>query len=163
LTNCPFKASGTFSVVENIWIYQVQQHEHNHELSLDPSGFPRNRRLTEGEVDRVKELVTTSVAPRQILSILKKSPTCHAIHKTIYNLKGKLQKEELAGRSVLEALYDELIMQNFEYSFENSALGELQFFLFTKQSAIDLLKDFNRVILLDCTYKTNRYIFKLYL
>ncbi|KAH7864379.1 hypothetical protein Vadar_028935 [Vaccinium darrowii] len=57
----------------------------------------------------IKEMTRSGVSPRQILSSLQqRNPKLQAISRTIYNMKVKLRKEELGGRTMIQALFEEL-------------------------------------------------------
>ncbi|KAF7154067.1 hypothetical protein RHSIM_Rhsim01G0017600 [Rhododendron simsii] len=54
-------------------------------------------------------MTRSEIPPRQILSSLRQSnPKLQAVSKTIYNTKGKIQKDNLAGRTMIQALFEEL-------------------------------------------------------
>ena len=49
------------------------------------------------------------IPPRQILSSLRQNNTnCKAIVRTMYNDKANITKEVLAGRTMIQALFEEL-------------------------------------------------------
>ncbi|XP_030445922.2 protein FAR1-RELATED SEQUENCE 5-like [Syzygium oleosum] len=98
------------------------------------------------------------IPPRQILSSLRQSnPNVQAIAKTVYNMKAKFCREYLNGRTMIQALMDELSIGGFIYNFKHDAEGHLTHLFFSHPISMALTKSFSSVFVMDCTYKTNRY------
>ncbi|MBW0590552.1 hypothetical protein O181_130267 [Austropuccinia psidii MF-1] len=79
------------------------------------------------------------------------------ILQDIYNQIKKIKKDKLQGRMPIEALIDTLKEENFVLSSERDAEGHITSLFFTHPLAIKFLHVFPHVILMDCTYKTNKY------
>ncbi|KAM5575510.1 protein FAR1-RELATED SEQUENCE 5-like [Rosa sericea] len=98
------------------------------------------------------------VSPRQIMSSLRQSnPDLQAISKNIYNEKYRIMKENLAGRTVIQALLEELGQAGFIYNIEYDQNGRLTHLMFAHPLSIALTKSYTNVFVMDCTYKTNKY------
>ena len=107
LINCPFevqgkrKADGLFAMVVNA--------SHNHDPSVDMFGHPSCRRFSKEHVTRIKEMSSSSIPHRQILTSLRQhNPKLPAVSRILYNLKAKIRKDYLAGRTMIQALLEEL-------------------------------------------------------
>lgn len=78
--------------------------------------------------------------------------------KSIYNTRDRARADELQGRNNAQILIDRIATSG-EYNFRikiNSSDGKLQHFFFAHKKSIELFRRFNTVLLMDCTYKTNK-------
>ena len=78
--------------------------------------------------------------------------------RDIYNARMAERRRRLGGRSPVEYLVQQL--QNEEswlHVMQSDEVGHIRFLMFAHQKSIDFANRYNRVFLLDCTYKTNRY------
>ncbi|KAH7833238.1 hypothetical protein Vadar_004343 [Vaccinium darrowii] len=108
LISCPFEMVGLKRVGE-CWKVEIKNAFHNHEPSSDISGHPYCRRFSQEEILSIRQMTLAGIPPRQILSSLRLSnPKCNAIARTVYNAKATITKEVLAGRTMIQALFDEL-------------------------------------------------------
>ncbi|KAJ7964071.1 Protein FAR1-RELATED SEQUENCE 5 [Quillaja saponaria] len=122
------------------------------------SGHPSCRRFSEEEIVRIKDMNKAGIAPRQILSSLRQNnPNLLAVSRTLYNVKAKIRKDSLGGRTMIQALMDELDENGFKYSVEHDCEGHLTHLFFTYPISIALTKSYSTVFVMDCTYKTNKY------
>ncbi|MBW0494819.1 hypothetical protein O181_034534 [Austropuccinia psidii MF-1] len=78
-----------------------------------------------------------------------KSTTC--------TLKVKDPEDKLQGRKPIDALIDTLKQENAVWSSARDSEVHIMSLFFTHPLAIKLLHDFPHVIVMDCTYKTNKY------
>ncbi|KAH7863204.1 hypothetical protein Vadar_014710 [Vaccinium darrowii] len=97
---------------DGFWLVEEKNNSHNHEPSSDMSGHPSCRRLSQEEITTIEEMTRSGIPPRQILSSLRQSnPKLQAISRTIYNTKVKLRKGNLAGRTMIQVLFEELCQE----------------------------------------------------
>ena len=100
LIKCPFQIVGRKGI-DGVWVLNAKNLTHNHEPSVDMSGHPSFRRLSPTDVQSVKNMTLSGIAPRQILSSLRQgNQNLPENSRTIYNLKAKICKEKLDNRSV---------------------------------------------------------------
>jgi len=157
LSECPFQMVGTKSK-EGFWGLRVKNGEHNHEPSENVAGHPIARRLTEEQFAEIRTMSTAGIRPREMISALRQDdPDLLAIPRTIYNARHKFRVENLAGRTPIEALLDDLRDGPFEYDFQTDAEGRVTHLFFAHQQSIELTLSYSSVLLLDCTYKMNRF------
>jgi hypothetical protein len=80
------------------------------------------------------------------------------VRKDIYNELARLRKEAIGTRTVVEALFDDLKKLEFHFRYSvNEEDNSLEKLLIIHPKSIELLRRHPDVVLLDCTYKTNKY------
>ncbi|ERN03501.1 PKS-NRPS hybrid synthetase CHGG_01239 [Amborella trichopoda] len=157
LISCPFELQG-IRMSEGIWVLKVKKADHNHPPSEDVSAHPFCRRFSEEEVVQIKEMNAAGIRPRQILTTLRQSnPNLKAISMDVYNIKGKIRRENRSGRSPIQALLDELAHCGFLYYFQCDEEGQLTHLFFAHPISVVLSKSYSNVFIMDCSYKTNKY------
>ncbi|CAG8490265.1 9399_t:CDS:2 [Acaulospora morrowiae] len=111
---------------------------------------------------KIRQMSAAGIHPREMLSTLHQSnPNLTAISKTIYNVRDKIRRDNLQGRTSIQALLDKLKEGSFEYDFQCSENGHLTHLFFAYPISIVLIKTYSSVLLMDCTYKTNKFIMPL--
>ena len=160
LIDCPFSASAYFQKKANHWKFSVSNPHHNHQPSLDPTAHTANRRLTEDIYEEMKKLGDSGMKPSAILDALKKTrpnETILATISTIYTARKKAHQQMLQGISPIVHLNKTLSSSDFTTATKVNDDGELEGLFFCHALSINLLKSYHYVLLLDCTYKTNKY------
>ena len=158
MTECPFELR-LHRVLSGGIRLEIYGSNHNHPASDNQRQHAQYRRTTAREATTIKSLSLVGVAPRYILNtILRKDPDTLLISQDIYNLNIKARKEQLAGRTPIEALIYELTTdQNWAVSYETNKIGRINFLFFALDDAITLAQASPEVLLIDATYRTNRY------
>ncbi len=77
--------------------------------------------------------------------------------RDVYNARHRLRIESLAGQTPIQALFSQLSANDFEWEYLTSEAGNVTHLFFAPMSSIDLVEFYPEVVLLDCTYKTNRF------
>jgi hypothetical protein len=93
-----------------------------------------------------------NIPPRQIISLIKKSD--HTILITpmdIYNLRKSFLREQLAGRTSIHYLQDQLLTRQWKFAFEQDREGCITFFMFASPQGIQYANQYNRVVYLFST------------
>ncbi|CAG8850556.1 8699_t:CDS:1, partial [Racocetra persica] len=80
-----------------------------------------------------------------------------AILKTIYNARDKILRDNFQGHTPIQALLNKLVEGNFEHNYQCNQNDNLTHFFFAHSKSIALTKTYNSVLLIDCTYKTNKF------
>ncbi|XP_028081087.1 uncharacterized protein LOC114282577 [Camellia sinensis] len=103
------------------------------------------------------------VRPSEILVTLKQRDDANAsTMKTIYNARHRYKVAENAGRSQMQQLLGQLAMNKYIEWHKSCADTEtVTDLFFAHPTSLKLLHAFLKVLLMDCTYKTNRYRFPL--
>ncbi|MCL7045727.1 hypothetical protein MKW94_030008 [Papaver nudicaule] len=148
--DCPFKVRGT-CLPENKWRLRVLCGRHNHEAENTP--VP-NR----DEEQLVVKLTASGARPRQVLQALKeKNKDCLVSAKTIYNKRSSLKRHE-AEMSVME----QVVKFSTQYHYmvwyrKDDETNVLKDIVWAHPESTLLAKCFPSVLVIDCTYKTNRF------
>jgi len=113
LINCFFEIQSKRQS-DGFWVLEVKNSSHNHELSSDMSGHPSCHRFSKEEVLSTEEMMRSGIPPHQILpSLRQRNLKLQAVSRTINNMKAKLHKDNLAGRTMIQALFEELRQGDF--------------------------------------------------
>lgn len=159
--NCPFELIGKYEKVHNWWTLRVvcETHNHDHAQHIHMKGHPYAMRLSENEVQLVEDLSTQYLKPREILFALKKKNVDNvSTLKTIYNARQKIRITKNAGRTEMQAVMLFLKKQGYVHeSRANETTNELEDLFFAHPKSLELWRAFPHVVLIDATYKTNRY------
>ncbi len=107
----------------------------------------------------IQALSASGVAPRYILdNLLEADPdTCVTI-RDILNFKAKLRDERLAGDTLIKYLIRELVADK-DWAFRYSTMddGHINFIFFTLNEMIDIAQASPDIILINATYRMNKY------
>lgn len=157
---CPFE----LKCVQGIegWTVSVFNGMHNHPSTLHMGGHSYARRLSSDQTSKLVELSKSLVKPKDILDALKnQDPMNVCTIKSVYNSRHKHRVRE-QGKSQMQKLMSRLVEHNYiEWHRTNDATGCVTEIFWSHPTAGDLLRAFPRVLLMDCTYKTNMYKFSL--
>jgi hypothetical protein len=119
---------------------------------------PTTRRFTQQQDEIIRSLSHTNIKPRYIANILRdKTLGQPIIYQDIYNKRRAVRNQDIGQKSILEYLQELLDLEGYKSRFEQDKDGRIEFFLFAHPLAIQLANKYNRVYVLDCTYKTNRF------
>ncbi|KAI3508717.1 hypothetical protein L1887_23730 [Cichorium endivia] len=156
--NCKFELDGKYSKQYDQWTLRVICDEHNHPPAEYLEGHPFARRLSDDEARLVEDLTRKNVAPRDILAILKeRNENNVSTIKTIYNAQHKIRMAEQAGRTPMQVLMSLLHANNYVYEFTTGDSNELENLFFVHPKSWDIWRAFPHVLIIDATYKTNKY------
>ncbi|XP_076898168.1 uncharacterized protein LOC143551661 [Bidens hawaiensis] len=156
--NCPFELEGRYSDEYDAWTLTVICDGHNHQRSQYMEGHAYARRLTDDERSWVAYLTKMNVAPHDILSLLKERNLSNvSTIKTIYNERNKIRLIEQEGKSPMQVLLSFLHDNNYVYEFTTTGLNELENIFFVHPTSFDIWRAFPHILIIDSTYKTNKY------
>lgn len=114
--------------------------------------------MDEDQRAEIAALSRVGAAPRTITAALKGNNPAYPITiKDVYNARMQIRTEALKGRTPIQALVEELEEENFLWKVETDVNGHVTHLLFAAHKAISLFKMYPEVLLMDCTYKTNRF------
>jgi hypothetical protein len=155
---CPFRLYAK-KLNTSQWEIQVRDPTHNHEPDDNMIGHPiaRRRQFTEDQTQTIQHLIDVGSKPQHILGLMRKDNNILIKPRDIYNIRGESRQKKLGNYTPLEYLRETLQNDNWRYSFKQDSEGHILFFMFAHPKSIDYANQYNRVFLLDCTYKTNRY------
>ncbi|KJZ69936.1 hypothetical protein HIM_10674 [Hirsutella minnesotensis 3608] len=130
---------------------------HNHPPSEDPSAHPAHRRLTEQDAATISSLALSGTAPRDIRTYVHNHSDTLATQRDIYNRIAATRRDLREGQSSIEALVDQLYSEGFWCRVKLDSDNRLTAIFFAHPDSVAYLQCNPDVLLLDCTYKTNKY------
>lgn len=110
-------------------------------------------------IAQIGSLGAAGLAPAQILTVVRQQfPLVILVQKDVSNILQKVRIQKLGGRTPIQWLLEELESKGFSpaYTTNPDTNALLQLF-FIHPRAVELWKQHPDVLLLDCTYKTNRF------
>ena len=157
------------------WILEVANEEHNHSSSL-AGAHPVHRRMamTAEVKSEISRQLTVQVAPSKVLSSLRiPDPTLGSVNtddpadpqiinplfkpRDIYNHKAQMRRDILGPLTPVQALIQGLDRGHWTYHMQKDELNRITHLFFVREGSQTLLKTNYEVLVMDCTYKTNRY------
>nr|KAJ0228208.1 hypothetical protein LSAT_V11C100027130 [Lactuca sativa] len=133
---------GKYMKARGFWTLRVVRDEHNHEPSMYMEGHLFAMQLSDKESHLVQELTKLNVKPQDILSTLKEqNPNNVSSLRTIYNFRRSF-------RDLNKKVEPRCRMGN-----------ELEDLFFIHPTSLKMWQTFPYVVLMDDTYKTNKYNF----
>ncbi|KAH7518290.1 hypothetical protein FEM48_Zijuj09G0155800 [Ziziphus jujuba var. spinosa] len=104
-------------------------------------------------------MIKSQVKPKEILITLKRRDENNvSTMKTIYNARHRGKLIEKAGKSQMQQLLSKLCKLDYvEWHRSNEEIGSVTDVFWAHPLGITLLQVFPRVLIMDCTYKTNRH------
>jgi hypothetical protein len=156
MTNCPFSVLARESGEGWTLKHRQGQHfaTHNHEPSLHPSAHPIQRQLSQGT--QIPPLSSAGLAPKEIQTIVRQNGSLET-RQDIYNRIAEVRRDSREGESPIHALANQLEKEGFWSRVEYGPDRHVTAVLFAHPDSLVYLRAYPEVLLLDCTYKTNKY------
>jgi hypothetical protein len=154
LTNCPFRVR--CSLKDGLWIHKVINPSHNHEAS-SAVAHPILRRVPLQIQEQVENQSMAGTKPREVISSIRQATDHPILSQDVYNIKKKLRRKNLAGRTPMESLISILKNGDFAFDYKTDRVGRVTCLFFAHPQSTELLNCFPEMLLLDCTYKSNRF------
>ncbi|XP_021817352.1 uncharacterized protein LOC110759580 isoform X1 [Prunus avium] len=160
---CPFTLKGEKLASGNGWMLKVVCGVHNHASTEYSEGRSYAGRLSEQETSLLIDLSKSLVRPKEILSTLKQRDELNATTiRTIYNARQRQRVKEKAGRSQMQQLLCKLNEHDYvEWHRSCPMSGNVLDLFWAHPVSLELLRAFPTILMMDCTYKTNRYHYPL--
>nr|CCA21105.1 Pc21g00130 putative [Albugo laibachii Nc14] len=103
-------------------------------------------------------MTNVGVKPAAILSSLRMTKSdIFANLRTKYNARVNMRNEQLVWRAPLEAFLENLQESDWLHHVEENEVGNIAFLFFEHPESIKLANHYSHVVVMECTYKTNRY------
>ena len=157
-TGCPFSVLAKESP-DNTWILKHRPDRrfsiHNHEPSQHPSAHPVHRQLS-GGTSQLATLSNAGLAPKEIQTLVRQSGSL-ATRQDIYNRIAEVRRDAHEGQSPIQALANQLDKEGFWSRIQFAPDGRVIAVLFAHPDSLAYLQAYPELLLLDCTYKTNKY------
>ena len=157
-TGCPFKLV-IFKVKDSDqWKLEVQDMHHNHSRSINPSAHNVYRKRTSAQKKVIESMTNAGARPMQILAAIQKENEDTLVSATdIRSERKAIRERHLNGRSSVETLLDDLATGDWVFAVKKDESNHVQNLFFAHQKQMELLLANPDVLLMDCTYRTNRY------
>ena len=157
-TGCPFSVLAKESP-DNTWALKHRPDRcfsvHNHEPSHHPSAHPVHRQLS-GGTSQLASLSNAGIAPKEIQTLVRQSGSL-ATRQDIYNRIADVRRDTCEGQSPIHALANQLDKEGFWSRIQFAPDGRVTAVLFAHPDSLTYLQAYPELLLLDCTYKTNKY------
>ncbi len=162
-TDCPFRLKA--HAKEGQWTFHVQNPSHNHPPFSSDMAPARLRTLTSEQVNRVASLTYAGATAHAIVVHLRhgdsgENPSRCSV-RDVVNTRQQLRLQLLAGRTPVQALLREMSEEGWVRSYETDMEGHLCQLFFASPVSLTLFDRYPEVLILDCTYNTNRFRFPL--
>jgi MULE transposase domain len=160
LNGCKFQIRAQLK--DGAWSLSLSHGEHNHEPSQDYRAHPTHRRILFSKADQetAVRLYQSGAKTKTVMSNLREKyhGTCPVTRQDLSNFRHRMVGEALQGRSPIQALLDEIdedsdIMSKTLVDNEN----QITHLFLVHRKSVDIIRQNHDILLMDCTYKTNRY------
>jgi len=164
-TSCLFSIKAWECAIST-WSLSYRENEkfstHNHPATETSSAFASHQQLTNLQLQIVHANRLARIAPiHTIITLRQQDSTLEIIPWDIYNINAKLNRKKRQGRSPPKALILKLKLQKAKgeiiFTYEKDSQGHINFLFF---AIIKSIKYFNKnaeIVLLNYTYKTNKF------
>ncbi|CAG8832325.1 2756_t:CDS:2, partial [Gigaspora margarita] len=156
-TNCPFKVVVRWTKKNKYSVWSVNL-EHNHLLDSAAIKFdPGHRRLSRNENAHIQMLYDSGVPVPTIVNMLTEQYNRYIHNKDVYNSLNHQSRDYVKGLSQTAELLNNL-NNNDEYLVNYSINDEkLHCLFFATRAALSTFNCYPEILLMDSTYKTNRF------
>ncbi|OBS15929.1 hypothetical protein FPOA_13340 [Fusarium poae] len=163
-TGCQFSVMAKESLDGANWAVRhregPQYASHNHPRSRgDGRAHPEHRKLSEEELIEIRRLIRRGIMPRQITNLMRDSSRQTVIkQKDLYNAIARSKQQLMEGQSCMQALAQQLQDRGFWSRIQrDDDTGRVKAVFFAHPRSIQYLKTYPEVLIMDCTYRSNRY------
>jgi hypothetical protein len=132
---------------------------HNHPPSQSPAAHPSHRHLSIEARNTAKQLYSAGVQPRNTLTIMRQiAPETPLVPRDLYNYNASFYRDIRQGQSPTEALLQHLESSSIKHTILKDPTNQrLKGLFIALPESITYLQLHHDVILIDNTYKTNRF------
>ncbi|RFU34331.1 hypothetical protein B7463_g2029, partial [Scytalidium lignicola] len=142
------------------WRLQVIEPSHNHEASMAPIAHPAHRLASLAPSIRAEILskIYSGIPNHQVLNNLRiEHPQTLITSSDITNIVQAERLRALAGRTPIQWLLAKLKERGFNPSYLTNSTNNLTHLFYVHPKALELYQQHPDILLMDCTYKTNRF------
>ena len=107
---------------------KVRNAVHNYEASFGPVAHPIHRRLPTEVKEQVRGLTASGTAARIVVSTMRMESQQTIIAKDVYNIRAKIRKENLAGKTPIESLIAILKESDYVFNYRTDNIGRITHF-----------------------------------
>jgi hypothetical protein len=138
---------------------EAQYNTHNHLPSKSPSAHHSHRRLSTQARNTAQSFFSAGIQPRQILTFIRQAdPSTLVLPQDIYNQNSAFRRQIQQGQSTTEALIQHLQESRIKHAIlKDPETRRLKGLFIACPESIEYLQSHHDVLLIDNTYKTNRF------
>ncbi|KAI5668038.1 hypothetical protein M9H77_17891 [Catharanthus roseus] len=145
---------------ENLQLF-VHNERHNYKIAVYNHGHAQAARLTEEQLQQTEQFRKSHVPPRRIRYWLRKFYGICSAQK-IYNVVVKIKKNWIQGRNTVEEVLSLSTQRGYTVFYrnreENNILSDI---VVAHPTSIAMIRTWAYVLIMDTTYKKNKYIMPL--
>jgi hypothetical protein len=161
-TGCPFRATiFKIKTEENndSWRLETTNPTHNHPPSSDPRVHNVHRKRTPADLKTIDSMTRAGSRPKQIFAaITQQNPETLVTPRDVRTDRQMLRNTQLNGRTPIETLLDDLKSSpDWIYDFKLDSQNRVQNLFFAHRKSIEIYRANFDVLIVDCTYRTNRH------
>ncbi|KAG6989724.1 PKS-NRPS hybrid synthetase [Fusarium oxysporum f. sp. conglutinans] len=160
-TGCKFSVLAKESLDKSRWTLRHRPDTrfslHSHPPSQHPSAHPIHRKLPEEDQTQLERLANAGIAPRHIRTYLRQYCNSAATQQDVYNCLAATRRKLCEGQTTIHALANQLDEEGFWSRMQFGSDGRVTAVLFAHPDSLTYLQAYPDILLLDCTYKTNKY------
>ncbi|XP_026430330.1 uncharacterized protein LOC113326878 [Papaver somniferum] len=154
---CPFRIVFKRHHETDLWrLYSIPDSRHNHPPPKSLLGHPAYARLKPHQMEKVRQM--KGFRPFKILNAIREEYKTNASTiSTIYAAKATIKRTESDGRLVMQQ--SEWLAEKLNYAMQTRVGpgNKVTHIFLAHPRMVDLAQFFYQVLLIDCTYNTNRY------
>ena len=146
---------------EVLWVFSAFNNSHNHPRAMELA-LPHHRKLDERSMSVVSHGYQQR-NPGSKITVNLLAQGAKIRKRDVYNQVQRLRNEELGGRSMIEGLIEQLSTykdahgQKYFYKVDYDDHNRVRHLFFAHPLSFDIIKRNLDVLVLDATYKTNKF------
>ncbi|KAG7000562.1 PKS-NRPS hybrid synthetase [Fusarium oxysporum f. sp. conglutinans] len=160
-TLCPFSITAKELPDASGWVVRhrsdSQYATHNHTPSTHPTAHPVLRRLSKDDKSTISNLTKAGISSKEIRTYIRQHSNSIATQKDISNSIAEARRSSRFGQNTMHALINQLDQEGFWNRMQVDSEGRVTAVLFAHPESLTYLQAYPDLLLLDCTYETNRY------
>jgi MULE transposase domain/FAR1 DNA-binding domain len=167
LTNCPFSMDLYLEKEEVHWKIHLHNGNHNH-TATKAIAHPTHRQLDSPRRRKIERQCDANIAPRQThTSLLLDSNSTDGnkpvLLSDINNARYRYRALRQGPRTAIQALINGLQEGSWYCQYQTDNSNAIRCCFFAYQKSIHLFQRFSEVVLIDCTYNTNKFNIPLFI
>ncbi|KAI5676293.1 hypothetical protein M9H77_07243 [Catharanthus roseus] len=133
---------------------------HNHKVAVYHHSHAQATRLTEEQLQQTKQFRKSHVPHRNILRFFREQDVCCAVSaQKIYNVVAKIKNNRMQGRNTVEEVLYISAQRGYTVFYRNHEKSNvLSDIIIAHPTSIAMIRTWPYVLIMDTTYKTNKYI-----
>lgn len=138
---------------------KMKNTKHNHSFSEDQSAQLSNKKLTSDQIKLIAELHKAGSTPTSIReALVQQNPGQMITQKSVYNAIARAKMAELNGLTPIQFLIEQLDEKTYKFeTVVNGDNGRVECLFILRKDLLSLYTRYHTSLVMDATYKTNRF------